>query len=294
MRETRNLEKFRITPGRALLAGIALGLTGVVIATHLDWRRERPPSPLRSGEHSSSGASVSRLEQLADALETEVKARTELAARIRDLETEIAMLSRTHQEATKNPRALGDSKIASEDLTAPADLGTGAAASNFDEKALLARGVHPRDVARLRDLWESHELERAEIADRALREGWFLKARHRIELTQLDRELREKIPDEEYDRYLYALGRPNRLKAGEILHGSTASDAGLQRGDFILSYDGLRVFSPGELLLASSQGEPGHSVRVEILRDGETRIVHVRRGPLGVMIEHSRGEPLRD
>lgn len=294
MRETRNLEKFRITPLRALLACIALGLTGVVVATHLDGHRGLPPSPSPSDAYSSSGASVTRLEQLAGALETEVKARTELAARIRELEAEISRLSRTHQEATENSRALGDSRSESEDLNAPPDLDMSAVASGFDEESLLSRGVHPSDVARLRDLWESHELERAEIADRALREGWFLKDRHRIELAQLDRELREKIPDEEYDRYLYALGRPNRLKAGEILHGSTASDAGLQRGDFILRYDGIRVFSPGELLLASSQGDPGQSVRVEILRDRETRIVHVRRGPLGVMIEHSRGEPLRD
>jgi S1-C subfamily serine protease len=113
-------------------------------------------------------------------------------------------------------------------------------------------------------------------------------------MAQSERELREDFTDLDYDRYLYARGQPNRLVAGEVLRGSAASEAGLRRGDVILSYGDVRVFNPGEILRASAQGDLGKSVSMEILRNGQRRTVYVRQGPLGVILEHSQGEPVVD
>ena len=106
--------------------------------------------------------------------------------------------------------------------------------------------------------------------------------------------LRKELQDEDYDRYLYALGKPNRLEAGEVLANSAGSEAGLRRGDIILRYDDVRMFAPGELLMASSSGEFGRSVALEILRDGRRRTLYVRRGPLGALVEHNRATPLEE
>jgi hypothetical protein len=89
-------------------------------------------------------------------------------------------------------------------------------------------------IARLHDRWIRNQMEIVELSDRALREGWFLQPRHKAELTRLERELRQNLGDEEYDRLLYALGKPNRLRAEEVFRGSSASDAGLRRGEIIL------------------------------------------------------------
>ena len=138
------------------------------------------------------------------------------------------------------------------------------------------------------------ELDRQTIADSALREGWFFTDRHGHELARTDRELREDLPDADYDQYLYALGKPNRVVAGEVLPGSAASAAGLRRGDIILNYGDARVFKPGEVILASSQGDFGGSVRLIYLRDGQKRTANVELGPFGAILEHSKGEPFTD
>jgi len=54
----------------------------------------------------------------------------------------------------------------------------------------------------------------------------------------------------------------------------------------------VRVFKPGELLLASSGGKPGDMVPVDIDRDGYRKRIYVELGPLGVKIEHDSGPPL--
>jgi len=278
-----------------LIVGIALGLVGSIVASHLMshlvWPSKLPLSP---AEGSSSKTSTISLERLASDLESEVQARTKLADRIRELDIEISNLRSPNPGVATSTLELTESPKQTESAQAQPAFDENAESSDFDDEVLLSRGIPASEVARLRDLWEEHELERATIADRALREGWFMQNRHRKELAQLDQELREEIDDEEYDRYLYATGEPNRLKAGDVIRGSTASEAGLQRGDFILRYDDVRVFKPGELLLASSRGQIGESVPVVILRDGIEQTVQVRRGPLGVMIKHIRGEPLRD
>ena len=111
-------------------------------------------------------------------------------------------------------------------------------------------------------------------------------------MSKLDQAFRDELKDDDYDRYLYALGRKNRVRVDEVLEGSLASEAGLRRGDVILSYGDTRLFGSIDLLLASSQGLPGESVPVEILRNGRRQTVYISRGPVGAMTKADRGAPL--
>jgi membrane-associated protease RseP (regulator of RpoE activity) len=96
-------------------------------------------------------------------------------------------------------------------------------------------------------------------------------------------QLREELGDSGYDRYLYASGRPNRVRLHQVLPGSTAEQAGLARGDIVLSYGGERVFSFEDLRRSTYQGEPGDSVIVEVRRsDGGIAQLLMQRGPLGL------------
>jgi hypothetical protein len=297
MGEIRNSWRSKIASGRGLLIGIALGAIGAVIVVQLDvggrlsqwvWA---PPA---------SGSRAAALEQLQNALEVEVRSRGELEDRVEKLAEELALLRLENGAPDGNPLAQSDSapedSPSEEDASTEieSDLATAAEASRFADEALLAHGVDAREIARLHDRWARYELERESIANSALREGWFFSERHRSEMAQSERELREDFTDLDYDRYLYARGQPNRLIAGEVLRGSAASEAGLRRGDVILSYGDVRVFNPGEILRASAQGDLGKSVSMEILRNGQRRTVYVRQGPLGVILEHSQGEPVGD
>ena len=216
-------------------------------------------------------------------------------------------IAELHAELSKLRQALAEAEIrgiyppgedvdqtnaATSSPSDPSASGESSEVVHFDDDALKSQGVTPSEIERLHDRWVEHELERANISDQALREGWFMKPRHGAELTQLDQALRRDLDDDEYDQYLYALGKPNRLKAGEVFAGSLASEAGLRRGDVILSYGDKRIFKPGELLIASSEGNLGESVPIKILRNGQERTLYVDRGPLGALMEHDRGTPL--
>jgi hypothetical protein len=300
MGEIRNSWSSKIASGasgRGLLIGITLVVIGAVLVVQLSTngglsRSFRAPA--------APGTQAAALEQLQNALAAEVRSRRELEDRIEALAEELALLRLDNGETNANPLAQRDPapeaspSEENESTETEPDLTAAAEASSFDDGVLLAHDVDSREIARLHDRWARYELERESIANSALREGWFFTDRHRSEMAQLERVLREDLTDLDYDRYLYALGQPNRLVAGEVLRGSAASEAGLQRGDVILSYADVRVFNPGEILRASSQGDLGKSVPMEILRDGQRRTVYVRQGPLGVILEHSPGEPIGD
>ena len=293
MREARDPRISGMGSSRWLLAGIALGVIAAVVAVRMgsgDGIVQSTDSIPNSSGNSEGGAAA--IDRLASALAAEVQARQELSDQIAELKMEVSRLRLAPDGAAAT--SLVQNEWPNDDAggEARSDLDASTGAFGFDDERLLAQRVHPSDVARLHDLWVNHELERESIADRALREGWFMQKRHSAELAQLDRELREDLQDADYDRYLYALGEPNRLRAGEVLEGSTARAAGLRRGDTILRYNDVRVFKPGELLLASSGGNPGDMVPVDIDRDGYRKRIYVELGPLGVKIEHDSGPPL--
>lgn len=101
-------------------------------------------------------------------------------------------------------------------------------------------------------------------------------------LPSTEQSLREELGDADYERYLTALGRPTSVGVGGVLASSPAEQAGLQPGDEITSYAGQRVFNLGDLNRLTYQGQPGETVPVDVIRNGEPLEVYVPRGPIGI------------
>ena len=293
MVNSRNHEIHRTAPARRIRVGIAVAAIAIIIAGLLVFSvgSFRLPAAFPDGDTAS-------LDVLEDALANEVRIREELTDRISELESDLSRLRLMIDQVAKSSlaRIQGPPEIsipieALGGATQP-ELAVDLAATGFDTEALLSQDIDESEVARLYDTWTDHEMNRASILNNALREGWFLDERHSAELAQLDQELREEIGEEGYDRYLYALGQPNRLKAAKVFEGSPASEAGLMGGDVILRYDDVRLYKPGELVMAASRGELGAPVTMEILRNDRRLEITVRRGPLGVMLKPGRGAPI--
>lgn len=138
------------------------------------------------------------------------------------------------------------------------------------------------------------ELDRLELRDLAMREGWHDSERYRQELAALEAEeppLRTELGDEAYDRYLYRIGMENRVVVESVIPGSAAEQAGLQIGDRIERYDARRLFSYADVRHAMIDGERDDLVAVEISRGDELLEAWVARGPLGVRLDGVEVDP---
>lgn len=94
--------------------------------------------------------------------------------------------------------------------------------------------------------------------------------------------LREELGDAEYEQFLEATNRPTKISVSSVIESSPAQTAGLQPGDEIIRYGGERVFSMTDLTRQTMVGEPGQSVVVDIMRDGNLMQVVMPRGPVGI------------
>jgi S1-C subfamily serine protease len=63
-----------------------------------------------------------------------------------------------------------------------------------------------------------------------------------------------------------------------VIDDSPAARLGLQAGDIIVSVDGKRVYGPGGLTEAIRSHDPGASVEIEIVRDGQNQALTVELG----------------
>ncbi len=73
--------------------------------------------------------------------------------------------------------------------------------------------------------------------------------------------------------------------------GSAAEQAGIQKGDIVLSYNDNRMFTWQELKGATSEGQLGEYVTLSIYRNGQVYSFSVPRGPLGTQLGAARLEP---
>jgi len=99
---------------------------------------------------------------------------------------------------------------------------------------------------------------------------------------EADAELRGELGDDAYTRYLEAMGQPTSVSIFEVIDSSAGQTAGLQSGDEIVGYNGERVFSLRDLQALTIAGEPGETVPVDVLRDGQSMQLYISRGPLGI------------
>jgi len=161
-------------------------------------------------------------------------------------------------------------------------------------KSLVKAGISEEMAADLVRRRNDIELRKLELRDRATRESYLGSKRYTNELSALlaeETSLREDLGDDAYDRYLFANGQSNRVKVTSVMLGSAAEEAGMKDGDLVLTYDQQRVFKWNELKNATSEGELGEYVNVDISRDGQLMSLWVPRGPLGVRLGSARVAP---
>ncbi len=103
--------------------------------------------------------------------------------------------------------------------------------------------------------------------------------------SRADTRVREAMGnDEEFERYLRAVGRFSSLDVTRVQAGSDSERAGFRVGDRIQAVNGRRIFARNELekLLEQSPGTP---VVVEIIRDRQPAQLVLTRGRTGLRIE---------
>ncbi|MBK1621401.1 hypothetical protein CKO42_23905 [Lamprobacter modestohalophilus] len=138
------------------------------------------------------------------------------------------------------------------------------------------------------------ELDRLELRDQALREGWLGTDRYREEIRALNAErvsLRDELDVEAYDRYLYETGETNRVSVDSVIAGSAGDQSGLMPGDVIERYGDELVLDFNDLRSATSAGARGELVPVQVRRDGQVVEVWMPRGPIGIRLDAARVDP---
>lgn len=226
------------------------------------------------------------IQSLGDMLDAEVTERQRV-------ERELHQLAKRLDAIDLQPRDAGvDAPPASERAEKFAERAVNG--REMSEERLVEAGFAVDEAARLKQQADEIAMQRLYLRDQAMREGWLGSGRYREELRALgerQQSMRDQLSADDYDRYLWALGRPNRVTVSSVLSGSPAQQAGLQPGDQILSYAGERVFSPGEIRRESSRGVAGASVAVEVMRDSQPMLVYLPRGPLGVQMTATVTKP---
>lgn len=160
--------------------------------------------------------------------------------------------------------------------------------------SLLKAGISEAvatDIVRRRN---EVELQKLELRDKASRENYINTSRYVRELNTLNEKqvsLRDELGDEAYDLYLYANGQANRVKVLSVMQGSAAEEAGIKDADVVVSYAQQRLFEWVELKNATSEGELGEYVTIDVLRSGQLMSLWVPRGPLGVRLGSARVAP---
>ena len=221
---------------------------------------------------------------LAELLTAEVSKRRHLEKRLTDLQNQVSRLETTVAD--------GKGQISSEQKTD--DDGQTEAAKDpekVSEDRFLAAGFDPVSAAELKKRASEIEMERLYLRHRARREGWIRSPEYREAARELRRGMKEEFGEDTYDRFLFASERSNRLLVDSVMESSPAQQTGLQPGDIIFRYDGSRVFSRRDLRDATTRGEMGETVPVEIRRGGEILEVEIPRGPLGVRLDRTTVQP---
>ena len=291
----------RMTPLLGTLAaGVALGLLAATLypratdrspASQTASLRAVEPRPAAESDVSGQAAVPSQRMEMLQAQLDETRQRTS------DLESQVALLhsrfealdeDADHTRLVLNQEDAG----AAPDAADPPEEQTGnepltvATLVDVGVNEQLARDIIRREGER--------EMQRLELRDRAIRDGTFGTEAYFQSLRALNdntRALRDEVGDSAYDRYLYASNQPNRVLISSVIPGSPAEQAGIQAGDIILGYAEQRIFSWSELREATSLGERGEYVPINIQRGSAPVSLLLPRGPLGVRLDSTREAP---
>ena len=288
-----------------LLTFIGLISIGVVIGAPLDAFNEtesnnsaetRPVktssnntlnSPFSSPASDATDDRFTQLEQtiqsLQDRIQSEIQQREKLEQKVALLEKGIRSTSEiSESDAEDNAQPVSSA------MASPHQSGSFNQNTNwFNEQALTDAGVDQAKVSYIKNVFEQAEMDKLYLRDQATREGWMGSERFNDamkEISDRNSALRAQLNDDEYDAYLYAAGRSNRVIVESVLSNSPASNAGIQAGDVILSYDNKRIYSWTDLTGATSEGAANTTVAVTIIRNDQRQQVYIPRGPMGVRL----------
>jgi hypothetical protein len=266
--------------GSAAVSAVAMTVTLALM--HDENPAAADPSPAEPGSSDVTGeetriAAGATLDSLMGLLDREVEERLRLQEQVDDLALRLARL-----EAPEPPagRSRDDAGTRPPDRTQDPD-----APRELTEAALRAAGFSDTEAAYYRRRYDETAMAQLYLRDQAEREGWIGTPRYFEALRDVRQgldSLRDEMGEDAYARYLYALGQPNRVAVNRVLGGSAAQAAGLQAGDVILRYDGVRVYGAADVRRRTRAGNPGETVTVDILRDGNRIQAYLPRGPLGV------------
>jgi len=282
-----------MTPSRiAAIAALALGLTTVWAGSLTQSESEQTIADISDfpgeGRYAALEEQFTKLRSELDNARSE---RHALAEEIVNLRAELDSLSAAQAPANDEPIAAADpdppeppeSETPKQDKTPVAGV--------FDVAALLELGLAEAEVARLLESYESSQMEELYLRDTATREDWIKTKRFRDELQEVQNRLRDSMSDDDFDRMLYASGKKNRVILTHVIQDSPAKDAGLQKGDFVLSYNDVRIFKSVELQRATTLSTSNQTPMI-ILRGGEQLRVFLPAGPLGVQLGNETVAPL--
>jgi hypothetical protein len=164
------------------------------------------------------------------------------------------------------------------------------------EHALAEVGVSAQALDHYRGRYDELAERTAQVHHDAAREGWLNTPRFREEMDEIEADrlaVRDEIGDEAYDLLLFATGQTNRVQVNSVDQPQSGAVGALQSGDIIVSYDGVRIFSPAGLAIEMAAGTPGQSVRVDILRQGKPMQIDVPDGVLPIGMEVAQEPPER-
>lgn len=275
-------------PLGATLAAL-VGVTAVGV--HERYQADEPTLPeARAASPASVAPSAvtqaDALDALAELLDREVEERLRLEDELANLKARLTRLEVAAPPAATTPGAAA--------AAGAARPNAGGSRGEITEASFLAAGFEPERAAYLQQTYDEITMAQLYLRDQASREGWLRSPRFAEEQRLLQERLdglRNDMNDDEYARYLYALGRPNQVSIRRVLSGSAAEAAGLEAGDVLVRYDDQRIYATGEVRSGSRSGEPGETVSVEVLRDGRRVQTYMPRGPLGVSMSSRRALP---
>ncbi len=264
----------------------------------------RPSSTVNGSDASvlDGTATVADMRELQLALDAATEERAQLSATLLTLNRQLIELERrvSDSDEQNGPAELATSdaisahvqEMSAEDESARAGFRSDPSDRQFE--GLLAAGLDEQTARDLQSRNDQFQLSRLELFDQAAREGWEDSDQLSERLEELEKsrpDLRAELGDSLYDQYLYEAGNFNRIAIDSVITGSAASQAGLQAGDFIISYAGERTFGVQDLQQATRSGSRGESVQLVFERDGQTLSTDMLRGPMGVTLRPSRQEP---
>jgi len=233
-----------------------------------------------------------RIATLEDELTREILLRQTLERRLNQLEDDSVTVGQK-PSANISPGRTQDSLSMNAEAKGVVEQPSRGASLSLEDR-LLATGLPDDTVQSITRRVERDQLNLLELRNRAIREGWdntpeYVEKVHELQNGQNG--LRKEFGDNIYDQYLYANGTPNRIQVRDVFAGSAADLAGIRPGDVIISYANERMFSMSELRQATTEGNAGESVLVEVSRDGMPISLSIPRGAMGISMAPSRIQP---